>query len=255
MEQYTVHSLDRAIQLLELLSMHPEGLTLSILSESAGLNKSTAYRLLAALNSHGYVLKDARTNTYYLSLKLYELGCRAIHSQGYLAAIQPILSELACAANEAVHFVLREDNTVVYLCKEDASQGVVQMGSRIGLRNPMYCTGVGKAILAYLPEEEQKRIAKQTEYHVFTPNTCQTPDELLRELALTRRRGYAIDNEEHEDGISCIAVPICNHYGIAYSAISISAPTSRILNGRTEQLAQMLLQTAARVAGMLNGQQ
>ena len=98
------------------------------------------------------------------------------------------------------------------------------MASHIGLRNPMYCTGVGKAILAFLPEAEKRLIVENTVYEMFTPHTLHTPQALLADLELIRNRGYAFDEEEHELGISCIAAPIKNKQGIALSLIHISSP-------------------------------
>ena len=175
MEQYSIQSVDRAFQLLETISLHPQGVSLTELVRQTQLNKSTAFRLLASLIAHGYVIK--------------------------------VLRELAVKTNEAIHFVLREENSVVYLYKEEPVQSVIHMASRIGLRNPMYCTGVGKAILAFLPEEEQNLIARTTKYQVFTDHTLCTPESLLEDLEKTRQRGYAIDDQEHELGIRCVAEP------------------------------------------------
>ena len=217
------------------------------------LNKSTAYRLLASLIAHGYVIKDSRSNTYHISLKLYEIGCRTVNANGFFPVVEPVLRELAVQTNEAIHFVLREGNSVVYLYKEEPVQSVIRMASRIGLRNPMYCTGVGKAILAFLPEEEQKLIAQTTRYQAFTDHTLCTPEALLEDLERTRRRGYAIDDQEHELGIRCVAAPIKNDLGNAYAAISLSAPTTRLGEERISLLAHQITDAAAQISKLLNG--
>lgn len=254
MEQYAIQSVDRTFQVLETLSLHPQGLSLTTLAKETQLNKSTTYRLLASLMAHGYVIKDPQTNTYHISLKLYELGCRAVNSRGYISVVEPVLRKLTQESHETVHFVLREDDAVVYLYKEEPMQSLLSMGSHIGLRNPMYCTGVGKAILAFLPEGEQVRIAKSQTYVPFTPHTLITPESLLEDLAITRARGYALDVEEHELGIRCIAAPIRNSQGEAYAAISISAPASRFgLDTRRQELAQLICSAAEEISVRLMG--
>ncbi len=253
MEQYAIQSVDRAFQLLETISLHPQGLSLTELVNQTQLNKSTAYRLLSSLIAHGYVIKDSRSNTYHISLKLYEIGCRTVNANGFLPVVEPVLRGLAVETNEAIHFVLREENSVVYLYKEEPVQSVIHMASRIGLRNPMYCTGVGKAILAFLPEEEQRLIAQTTRYQAFTDHTLCTPEALLEDLERTRRRGYAIDDQEHELGIRCVAAPIKNDQGNAYAAISLSAPTTRLGEERIPLLARQITDTAAQISLLLNG--
>ena len=125
MEQYAIQSVDRAFQLLETISLHPQGLSLTELVNQTQLNKSTAYRLLSSLIAHGYVIKDSRSNTYHISLKLYEIGCRTVNANGFLPVVEPVLRGLAVETNEAIHFVLREENSVVYLYKEEPVQSVI----------------------------------------------------------------------------------------------------------------------------------
>ena len=253
MEQYAIQSVDRALQLLETISLHPQGLSLTELVNQTQLNKSTAYRLLSSLIAHGYVIKDSRSNTYHISLKLYEIGCRTVNANGFLPVVEPVLRGLAVETNEAIHFVLREENSVVYLYKEEPVQSVIRMASRIGVRNPMYCTGVGKAILAFLPQEEQQLIARTTQYQAFTDYTLCTPEALLEDLELTRRRGYAVDDQEHELGIRCVAAPIKNEQGNAYAAISLSAPISRLGEARIQEVANQITTAAMQISQLLNG--
>lgn len=253
MESYEVNSISRTLKLLELLSQNPDGMTLTAISAETELNKSTVFRLLAALINHGYVVKEKSSSIYYLSLKMFELGSRAINSYGCLATIRPLLRALAEQTRESVHFVLREMDSVVYLCKEETTQSAIHMASRIGLRNPMYCTGVGKAILANLPEGERKAILENTFYERFTSHTILTAEELQRELALTRQRGYAVDQEEHEIGVCCVAAPILNGDGAAYAAISVSAPAFRFGKERIQQIVPDLMNAAKKAEAILQG--
>ena len=244
MEQYAIQSVDRAFQLLETISLHPQGLSLTELVNQTQLNKSTAYRLLSSLIAHGYVIKDSRSNTYHISLKLYEIGCRTVNANGFLPVVEPVLRGLAVETNEAIHFVLREENSVVYLYKEEPVQSVIHMASRIGVR---------KAILAFLPQEEQQLIARTTQYQAFTDYTLCTPEALLEDLELTRRRGYAVDDQEHELGIRCVAAPIKNEQGNAYAAISLSAPITRLGEARIQEVANQITAAAMQISQLLNG--
>ena len=253
MESYEVNSLSRTLKLLELLSRNPEGMTLTAISAETELNKSTVFRLLAALINHGYVIKNKSSSVYDLSLKLFELGSRAVNGYGCLAAVRPLLRALAEETKESVHFVLRELDSVVYLCKEETEQGAIHMASRVGLRNPMYCTGVGKAILANIPEEERNTILENTVCQRFTSHTILTTEELRQELALTRQRGYAVDQEEHEIGVCCVAAPILNGDGAAYAAISVSVPAFRFGKEKIEQIVPELINVAKNAEAVLRG--
>jgi len=253
MEQYSIQSVDRAFQLLETISLHPQGLSLSELVAQTQLNKSTAYRLLASLIAHGYVIKDSRSNTYHISLKLYEIGCRTVNANGFLPVVEPVLRELAVQTNEAIHFVLREENSVVYLYKEEPVQSVIHMASRIGLRNPMYCTGVGKCILANLPPEAVRGIWDRSVITAFTPNTITDFDRLTAELKQIKAQGYALDNEEHEPGVFCIAAPIFDYSAHPVAAISVSAPASRMEPERIQEIAAQVVSSAGAITGVLGG--
>ena len=151
-----VQSIDRIFLIMELLSMHPKGISLTEICSATSLPKGTVSRMLSALISHGYAVQEIDTKRYRLTMRLFEIGSRVAGSTNILSVARPHLERLSNLSAEAVHLVSRVKDDVIYLYKEEASNSIVRMSSFVGLRNPMYCTGVGKSILAFLPDDMQQ---------------------------------------------------------------------------------------------------
>lgn len=246
----SVQSVDRALDLMELLSAHPLGLPLTEIARMAKLHPSTAHRLLSTLISHGYVCKLEVVGNYRLTMRMFEFGSQMANQQGILPVARPIVEQLGAVTGALVHLVLREGSGVVYIYKSDSALNLANMGSRLGLRNPMYCTSVGKSILAQLSREEVKLIWDDSEVIQYTPTTITRLDDLYAELEVTRICGYAIDNEEHEVGIGCVAAAIRNYEGNPVAAVSASSLIHRIQENR-EELAAMVMDVAAKISRLL----
>lgn len=247
----SVQSVDRVLDLLEILALSPGGLLLTELAAAAGLHVSTTHRLVNVLVDRGYAVKEAAGGKYRLTLRTFELGSRVSAMWDLLNAARPYLDQLAAESQEAVHLVERDGNCVVYLYKAEPYRQMVRMGSHAGLRNPMYCTGVGKSILALMPPEEVEKLWHAETITKFSPNTITELEAMRRELELTRERGYAIDNEEHEPGVRCMAVAICNWAGNPVAAISISAPAARLDDIMIGKMLPRLQDTANQIGRML----
>ncbi len=157
-----VQSIDRLFDIVEALSNAPRGMALSDLSAAVGLHTSTTHRLLAALVARGYVQKDIESGKYRLTMRLFEVGSRAVGGMNIVSLARPYLEHLAATTHEAIHLVVRDGDEVVYLYKENMGDSTVRMASFVGLRNPMYCTAVGKSILSCLPEAEVAAIWQRT---------------------------------------------------------------------------------------------
>lgn len=233
----SVQSIDRVLDILESLSTAHGGMTLSELASSVNLPSSTTHRLVKALIDRGYALKDPSGGKYRLSLRTFEIGCRVSNVWDILSSAKPYLDELAAFSQEVVHLVERDGAGIVYLYKAEPFRPLVRMSSYVGLRNPMYCTGVGKSILALLSPAEVEEIWQSEEIKRFSEHTITDFPSMLEELARTRARGYAIDDEEHEAGVRCVAAAIRNWAGSPVAAISVSAPASRM----TPEIIQTLL--------------
>lgn len=247
----SVQSVDRVLDILEALSSAPFGLLLSELSAAVGLHISTTHRLVNVLVERGYAMKEKGSGKYRLTLRTFALGSRVSAVWDLLGAARPYLDALAAESQEAVHLVERDGNSVVYLYKAEPFRQLVRMGSHTGLRNPMYCTGVGKSILALLPEAEVEKLWQTEPITAFSPNTITDLEAMHRELALTRSRGYALDNEEHEPGVRCVAVAIRNYTGAPVAAVSISAPVPRMDEAMIKKMLPRLQKTAEELSHML----
>lgn len=228
-----VQSVDRALSILELLSEYDEGLRIIDISEKVDLHKSTVHRLLKTLIYKSFVEQDLVTNKYRISLKLYELGSKRIENLDILKASKPYTKTLMEKLNEVVHLVIRDGNDIVYIDKVEADN-TIRMSSNIGKRSPLYCTAVGKAMLAYLDEKEVEDIWKSSNIEKLTKNTIVDFKVFKEELKKIRKEGYAVDDEENEIGVRCVGAPIFNYTGEVAGAISISGPAIRITSDMVE---------------------
>ncbi|MBE6939707.1 MAG: IclR family transcriptional regulator [Ruminococcaceae bacterium] len=246
-----VQSLDRVLDIVELLSTFPQGLALSDLADQVGLHISTAHRLVGALVSRGYAIKDPQSGKYRLTFRMFEVGSRIVSGANIVSVARPFLEYLAAVAGETVHLSVRDKDEVVYLYKDSHADLTGRMASFVGLRSPMYCTAMGKSILALLPETEVRTIWSRTQVVKLTANTICTYGAMQRELELTAQRGYAVDNEEHETGVYCIAAAITNFNHQPVGAISISSPISQMDEARKRQLSQHIREAAISISTLL----
>lgn len=249
-EPYQLQSLDRAVAVLELLGESEGPLSLADVCERMSLHKSTGHRALMVLERSGLVERTS-TNRFRLGLKLYELGTRAIEQVDLRARVQPWLRRLAAQVGETIHLGVLQKATVVYLDKVEPSNRRVWLASRIGTANPVYCTAMGKAMLAFLPSDAAAEIIARMRFTRFTPRTLATPEALQRALERVRRRGYAIDDEEVECGVRCVGAPILNETGRPVAAVSVSGPSSRITQQSVPGIAEHLLRCCREISGSL----
>lgn len=241
--QDAVQSVERSLSILEVLSEYSEGLGVTDISEKVNLHKSTVYRLLSTLIYKDYVTQDKETNKYKITFKLFELGNRRIEKMDILSASKPYSKKLMESVNEVVHLVIRDGNRIVYIDKVEANN-TIRMASSIGKRSPMYCTSVGKAMLAFLPAQEVEEVWNSSKIEKRTENTITDFEVLKKELAGIKEKGYAIDNEENEMGVRCIGAPIFNRFGQIEGAISISGPAIRVTEEKVEAIAEEVMKCA-----------
>ncbi len=237
-EKSGVQSVERIFQLIESLAAHPAGAGLQRLAQDTDLAKSTVHRLLASLVSLGYAAQD-ENGRYRLTLKMFELSSGIVNSMDIMDVAKVHLERLAQRTGEAVHLVIRDGQDIVYIYKTES--GPMRMSSRVGLRSPLYCTGVGKAILATLPADEVTNIWQHTTPQKLTTHTIVEFDALQAQLAEVRTNGYAIDDEENELGVRCVAVAIPGVGGRADSAFSISGLAPYMTPERIRRIATLAL--------------
>jgi DNA-binding IclR family transcriptional regulator len=247
-----VQSLDRALDVLEALSTGELGV--SEVAARTGLVVSTAHRLLASLADRGYVRQTAAHGRYALGFKVLELaGGIQARTAALTALARPHLEGVREATGETTNLVILEGDRVVY-ADQVAGRHSVRMFTELGSSVLAHTTAAGKAMLAYQPRETiAKLYPRQREpFERLTPRTHTTLEALRHDFVRIRRRGYALDSEEHEEGVSCVAAPVFDAASVAFAAISISAPTTRIAHGDTGELGQLLLRHAAELSAALH---
>ena len=243
---YKLQAIDRAFSVLDVLAESPDALSLAQLTATLKLHKSTVHRFVMVLERHRMVERTADGN-YRLGLRLYDLGSRAVQQIDLRERVQPHLRRLAAETGETAHLCVLEKTVVVYLDKIAPNRGVC-MTSRIGTSNPVYCTSVGKAILACLPEDEVlSEILPKLHYVRLTPKTIMSHEAFMKELQRTRRRGYAMDDEEIEAGVRCVGAAILGAEARPVAALSVSGPTFRITIQKVPVIAAQLKECVDRI--------
>ncbi|MDD5016287.1 MAG: IclR family transcriptional regulator [Atribacterota bacterium] len=213
----------KLFRILNLFTLEKPSWRIAEISKTLDLNHSTVFRVLKNLREEGYVIHDVKTREYRLGLKFLEMGSIVVLSLELFEKARPILKRLAKIYDGTVlHLTILEGFEVIYLDKIESIRSF-PMNSRQGRHGPLYCTGVGKALLAYLPVQEIDHILKNINLIKYTKNTITNVEELKKELEVIRKRGYAIDNEEISYGLKCIAGPIRDYSGKVIASISIAA--------------------------------
>lgn len=226
-DRYNIRVLDRAVDVLSALS-DGEQHSLTSLSETVNLSSSTTFRILSTLLSHGYVERDERSGAYGLGLACLELARAYGESNDVRVTALPYLEMLRDDTKETVHLAVLDRHEVVYLDKLPGLHAIGIMSSQIGRRAASYCTGLGKALLAFEDLDEVRIHFQREGLRRFTDATVPSVDELIRQLEQIRKRGYSFDLGEHEQEVRCIAAPVFDIGGRPVAAISVSGPSSRL---------------------------
>ena len=236
---YKVQALDRAFAVLDLLGESDTPLGLAQVAASLQLHKSTAHRFLMVLERHRMVERTGN-GKFRLGLRLFDFGNRAIEQYDLRDRAQPHLRRLVAETEETAHLALLEAARVIYIDKIEPTRSV-RMITRIGASNPVHCTSVGKAILAFLPPERAAEVLRRVRFERLTPRTISNMEALRAELEKTRRRGYAVDDEELEEGLRCIAVPVLDAQRLPVAAVSVSGPSFRVTAQKLPSIANHLV--------------
>ena len=245
----SVSSVLKVFGILQALSEEKE-IGVTELSQRIMMSKSTVYRFLQTMKTLGYVKQEGETDKYTLSLKLFELGGKALGYQDLTQIADVQMHRLGKLTKETLHLGALDEDSVVYLHKIDSEYNL-RMYSRIGRRCPLYSTGLGKVMMAWLPEEEVRSMLANVTFERFTEHTLANIDELLVELAQVREQGYAEDNEENENGLRCFAVPIYNRMGRIITGLSLSLPIVRFEESKRAELVSLLHEAAGKISAEL----
>jgi DNA-binding IclR family transcriptional regulator len=249
--RYNVRVLERSLRLLEALA-DGNSISLSDLSEKLDISSSTSFRLLATLSNYGYVEHNDRTGGYKLGLGCLELARGYLRTNDIRRSALPELVKLRDNTMETVHLGILNQWEVVYLEKLENLHAIGFMGSRIGGRSTAYCTGLGKVLLAYIDLQEVRRHFEQIKLISFTDQTITNIDHLIQHLEQVRVQGYALDVNEHEEEVQCVATPIRDIEGKVVAAISVSGPRSRMkLQDDRQDLIEITKKTADKISAQL----
>ena len=249
-----VQTIERAAFIFDILSQSPNGLSLGDLAHKANLPKGTAHRLLSSMAYFDLIRQEPTTKNYHLGFKLVDLGNLLLMQIDLRSQARSFLINLSETVKETVHLVVLDKDKALYVDKVNLHQKAsgLQMVSRLGSRIALHCSSVGKVLLAYMEKSDAENLISDIELAKRTQNTISDPKELMQHLSFVRENGYAIDDEENEEGIRCVAAPIRNGSGRVEAAVSISGPTTRITMERIEtELKKLICETANGISAQL----
>jgi len=250
MAKKIVQSVDRALIILEALAEAGSPMTLSNLAEEIELNISTVHRILTTLGERNFIEQKQESGKYYLGLKAFEIGNAAKKNINLINVAKPYLQKLVDECNETTNLAILDEGEVVYV-DQAASTNMVKMFAQIGSRGPAYCTGTGKALLAYEPSDKRVQFFEEMGLRKLTEKTVVDPEELEKEMKKIRQRGYALDMGEIEEGVRCVAAPIRNHEQKVVAAVSVSGPSIRMTE---ELIEEKIIPTVMKVANQISTQ-
>jgi DNA-binding IclR family transcriptional regulator len=247
-----VNAVVRTMSILEILSGEDQ-LGLSEIARRCNLNKSTVFRFLNTLSQLGYIYRDSSNDRYGLSLKLNALVGIRSGSEELLRYASTFLEFLARETGETIHLAILEAGALVYLKKIESAHSlrVVTMASSVGASVPLYCTGLGKAILSWFPLSEQETYIAHQVFTKYTNTTITDGPSLLKELSLIKGRGYSFDMQEHEEGVVCVAAPIFTSGQLPIAAISISGPSVRMGEKNLARYVELIIAASAGISEKL----
>ena len=241
--------LTKVLSIFDLLDRSPDGLQLRSIAEQTKLNKSTAYRFLAHLEKDGYLVREG-SGAYLLGPRLVHLGSGSTYQSTIRRVSRPILEALWHESGETVNLGVLAGRDVLYLDVLESPHDF-RLVSKIGMRRPVHCTGLGKAILAWQPARFREELLASTKLDKLTTHTILRSAEMVSELGRIRRVGYAIDNEEAELGARCVAAPVFDSSGLVAAGVSVSGPVIRMSRGRTAEMAKAVKRAALEMSRRL----
>ncbi len=247
----SVTSVGRVFGIVEELAKEPD-LGLSELSKRIGMSKSTIFRFLQTMKSLGYVNQDTESERYSLTLKLFQVGSKVLNIRDITTIANRYMQDLSSRTSETVHLAIldKESKSIIYIHKinSDHSQAML---SRIGNKAPVHCTGLGKLLLAFSPDEVIEEILEGMEYKLLTPFTISNEKDLLKELERIRTQSYSEDVGEREENLYCMAVPIMNRFNEVIAGLSITWTEFRFDDSQKDTFLEWMFNAAKDISSEL----
>ncbi|NVD06478.1 DNA-binding transcriptional regulator KdgR [Vibrio sp. JPW-9-11-11] len=245
----SVSSVLKTFGILQALSTQKD-IGISELAQRLMMSKSTVYRFLQTMKTLGYVSQDGESENYSLTLKLFELGSTALEYVDLVELADAEMRRISDVTLEALHLGALDGDSIIYVHKIDSKYNL-SMQSRVGRRNPLYSTAIGKVLLAEREPEDVRRILKDVEFTQSTERTHTSIDSFIDELHTVREMGYGEDNEEQEVGLRCLAVPVYDRFNHVVAGMSVSLPTIRFTEEKKQEYIAELHSAAARISEKL----
>lgn len=245
-----IKSLQRAINILDLFDEQTAELGITEIAETLGLHKSTAAGLVYTLEHNGYLDQDPETRKYGLGFKLVERASTLLDQIDVRQVALPHLQELRGWCGESVNLAVRDGGQIVYIERLTTTQSL-GMRAKVGYRAPMHCTALGKAILSGMPLEKVEEHIRQYGLQTVTDQSITDLAQFFQEMERIREQGFAVDNEENEIGVRCVAAPIFDHSNRPVAAVSISSPVLRLQPSEVPLYGQKVIEAAAAISTKL----
>jgi DNA-binding IclR family transcriptional regulator len=230
-----IQSLARGLKILDLLGQSPDGVSITELAEILAVDKGSASRLMSTLARYNYVEKDEVSRRYHLGSQVVSLSRSVLTRLPMREAAKPFLRQMMERTGECAHLAVPAQGKVMYIDQVE-SPLTLRVNAQVGTMNPLHCTALGKVLLAFGDQDFP------AELESFTPHTITDPEILRQQLGEVHRLGYAIDDEEYDIGVRCIAVPVIDFRGKAVGAIGISGPSTRVTPERLPELVAIVLE-------------
>lgn len=248
-----VQSLSRALAILEALADADAGMSLTELAQGVGLAPSTTHRLLSTLHQKRYVDVDEERGTWFIGVQAFTVGNAFLANRDFVAIARPFMRRLMEESGESVNLAILDEGEAVFVSQVECRE-MMRMLARLGSRVPMHASGVGKALLAALPQSAFDTIVDRRGLHRYTPSTIVAPSALRRSLERIREVGFATDDEEHAIGLRCVAATIHDEHGEPLAAVSLSGPKARISSQRLEEFGRLVVSRTAEITAAIGGQ-
>lgn len=252
--KYRIQAIERAVAILNAFSAEEPELGVTDLADRLALHKSTVHRFMVNLEAAGLVERDRHTSRYRLGLRIFELGGLVLQQMNLWEEALPFLEGLVRDSGETGHLAVLDGGEAVYVEKVEARRAL-RIPSAIGRGYPAHATSLGKVLLAHADRDAVEAIVAERGLRRYAPHTICDPEQLRAELERVRAQGYAMDNEEYEEGLRCIGAPIVGHTGHVVAAIGIGGPVTRVTPERADALAALVMKAAANLSKRMGAEQ
>jgi DNA-binding IclR family transcriptional regulator len=249
--EYVIQSVDHALDILEAFDYNHEELGVTELSHRLDLHKNNVFRLLATLETRGYIEQDRKTGNYRLGIKVFEVANVFLHHLGLRRQARPVLEDLVRDCNETAYLAVLDGTAAIYVLMHETSH-MVRVIPRLGHRLPAHCTASGKVQLAFESQDRLVELFGDRPLQPQTPNTITTFEKLREHLAEVARQGFAVDSEELEEGVRCVAAPVRDYSHRVVAGVGLSGPVSRFAMDRIQnELVPLVKQAGVKLSQRL----